>query len=134
MDKCDEEVFNFGTTVAVASDVSPQVMEAWCQKVAKESGQKVDWGYMAGRAVVKALGDLGAVDKAAYWHCICDGKPSTMQRDGALKGMGGAKSCYGYFPGGHNHWSNFIGESSNGRMPDSESGDEGSNPSSPTNE
>lgn len=65
---------------------------------------------MGGRAVVKALGDLERVDSAAYWCCTLDGKPSTLDRNGKLKDFGGAKSCYGYYPGGENHWSNNISE------------------------
>jgi hypothetical protein len=36
-------------------------MERWVQSIAKDSGQRVDWHYFAGRAVVKALGDADAV-------------------------------------------------------------------------
>lgn len=105
MTKCDQEVYEHGKTIAVVVDAHSEVVEAWCQRVAKDSGQKVDWHYMAGRAVVRALGDLEAVDNAAYWTIILDGKPATLHGDGKLQGLGGAKSCYGYFPGGDNHWS-----------------------------
>ena len=39
-------------------------MEGWVKKVAELSGQSVDWHFVGGRAVVKALGDLGKVAEA----------------------------------------------------------------------
>ena len=59
--RCDDEVFNKGTTIAVVAEIWPEVMEAWTKKVAKESGQKVDWSYAGGKAVVKALGNIEEV-------------------------------------------------------------------------
>lgn len=88
-------------------------MEAWAKRLALDSGQKVDWHFVGGRAVVKALGDLEKVDQCAYYVCRIsrdNGKTfqiETMDGDGKLANFGGAKSCYGYYPGGHNHWSNF---------------------------
>ena len=95
-EECNKEVYEHGKTIAVMGDVAGEIVEVWCKLVAKESGQKVDWYYMGGRAVIKAVGDLKKVDLAAYGDC---GKP------GALKYLGGAQSWYGYHPSGENHWS-----------------------------
>lgn len=92
--KCDDEVYRNGKTVAVNGDLAAEVAESYAQMVSQKSGQKVDWFYMGGRAVFKAIGDLKKVDEAMYWG-----------NDGALRGLGGAKSWYGYYPGGENHWS-----------------------------
>ena len=92
--KCDEEVYQSGKTVAVNGELSAEMAEAYAKMVAQKSGQKVDWFYVGGRAVFKAIGDLKRVDDVMYW-----GSENTLQ------GLGGAKSWYGYFPGGENHWS-----------------------------
>ena len=39
-------------------------MEEWVKKVAKLSGQPVDWHFVGGRARILALGDLGKVREA----------------------------------------------------------------------
>lgn len=93
--RCDSRVFADGKIIALLGSVHSEVMEAWCRRIAQESGQKVDWSFSGGRAVVKALGDLEMVDKCAYWGFD----------EGLLQGLGGAKSGAGYFPGGYNHWS-----------------------------
>jgi len=86
-DKCDQEVFDQGDSVAVL-DACMHVAEEWVQKVAKASGQKVDWHYSGGVANVLYLGDharvLAAVErlrpelererpKTAEHSCQCEG-------------------------------------------------------------
>lgn len=61
---CDDEVFEKGHVVFLGDGVSSNRMEAWVQEVAKESGQRVDWHFVGGRATVKALGDLEKVQHA----------------------------------------------------------------------
>lgn len=40
--------------------------EAWVVKVRERSGQRVDWGYSCGYAIVSYLGDRAAVLKAIW--------------------------------------------------------------------
>lgn len=94
-DECDKDVYENGKVIAVFGDIAKEIVEVWCKLVAKESGQKVDWHYVGGRAVVKAVGDLNKVDKAAF----------NFYEENAVRYLGGAKSWYGYYPGGENHWS-----------------------------
>ena len=61
---CDAKVFRKGTAVFLGWDISSNRMENWVQQVAKVSGQRVDWSFFGGRAVVKALGDIQAVRDA----------------------------------------------------------------------
>ena len=89
--KCTTDVYNNGKTVIVIGDGAAEDIEEWVKKVAEKSGQKVDWHYVGGRAVVKALGDLKAVDDAIYTQGMID------QLECA--------PMYGYNPGGRNHWS-----------------------------
>lgn len=61
---CDAEVFRDGTVVLVTSSIPSNAMEQWVQRVAELSGQRVDWHFVGGRAVVKAVGDLRKVHAA----------------------------------------------------------------------
>ena len=61
---CDAKVFNKGKAVFVGWDISSNRMENWVQQVAEVSGQRVDWSFCGGRAVVKVLGDIQAVRDA----------------------------------------------------------------------
>lgn len=62
--RCDPEVYSKGTTVGLTHTIASCAMEKWVQKVAKESDQRVDWFFMGGRAVIRALGDLEKVREA----------------------------------------------------------------------
>lgn len=46
-------------------DASMRAAEAWAQKVAARSGQRVDWHYSGGRANVLVLGDHAVALMAA---------------------------------------------------------------------
>lgn len=63
-DKCDPEVYENGTSVFVTHTIRAVDIEVWVQKIAKDSGQKVDWHYSGGRAQILALGDLVKVRAA----------------------------------------------------------------------
>ena len=102
MQDCDPEVYEKGRVVAViGSWVYSEVIEAYVNRVARESGQRLDWHYFAGAAVIKAIGDLEKVDKVMYW----DSPNFNNDLRDELKNFGKIKSCMGYFPGGRNHWS-----------------------------
>lgn len=58
---CDDEVFRSGTHIFTTHSIPSNAMEGWVREVAERSGQRVDWYFVAGRAVVKALGDIVAV-------------------------------------------------------------------------
>lgn len=55
---CDNEVFENGTCIFIGDSVPSNAMEGWVKQVATDSRQRVDWHFVAGRAVVKALGDI----------------------------------------------------------------------------
>lgn len=56
MDRCDQEVFDKGQSLAAIDGRSKDV-NPWVEKVAQESGQRVDWHYSGGVAHVLVLGD-----------------------------------------------------------------------------
>lgn len=62
-ERCDPEVWELGKVIAVL-DARTVHAEPWVQSVAKRSGQKVDWSYFGGRAVVRYVGDYYAVLRA----------------------------------------------------------------------
>ena len=62
--RCNQEVYEHGTVVFVTHSIPSAKLEEWVQKVAKLSQQPVDWHFVGGRAVIKALGDLGKVMQA----------------------------------------------------------------------
>jgi len=89
---CDQEVYESGTVIAVLIDVAGEIVELWCKLIAKESGQRVDWHYVGGRAVIKALGDIKKVESVIF--------PAYSAEPDRVAYLGGAKSCYGYYPNG----------------------------------
>lgn len=60
---CDSAVYRRGETICVFHAPS-RPTEAWVRKVAKLSGQRVDWHYVAGYARVAFIGDRAAVRAA----------------------------------------------------------------------
>lgn len=60
-DKCDFDVYTNGTTVFLTHTIRAKEIEIWVQKIALDSGQKVDWHYVGGRAFVLSLGNLNKV-------------------------------------------------------------------------
>lgn len=61
---CEREIYERGTVILVTAEVSSNRMEGWVKKVAERSGQSVDWHFLGGQAVVKAIGDIKAVKEA----------------------------------------------------------------------
>lgn len=61
---CDDEIYRTGSVVFQTYGVSSNRMESWVKNIARDSGQRVDWLFVAGCAVVKAIGDLAAVHKS----------------------------------------------------------------------
>ncbi len=58
---CDPEIFESGTVVFMGVNVPSELVESWVKRVASTSDQRVDWHFVAGRAIVKALGDVDKV-------------------------------------------------------------------------
>jgi hypothetical protein len=58
---CDREVFEDGKVVVMLGNVSSAVMEDWVKSLRECSGERIDWHYAAGRAVVKVIGDIALV-------------------------------------------------------------------------
>lgn len=58
---CDPEIEKKGTVVLTTHSVPSCATERWVKKVAEQSGQRVDWGFVGGAIVIKALGDLDKV-------------------------------------------------------------------------
>jgi hypothetical protein len=68
MDRCDAEVFQKGQPLLMATTGEVggnKLFESWVQKVAKASGQRVDWHYSGGIAQVLVLGDWQKARDAA---------------------------------------------------------------------
>ncbi len=61
---CDRDVYTDGTPVFRTDTIRSFNLEPWVQKVAALSGQRVDWHFAGGRAIVLALGDLAKVRAA----------------------------------------------------------------------
>jgi hypothetical protein len=61
---CDSEIYSNGQTILIVGNVPSEVMEEWVKAVATASGERVDWHFVAGWAVVKALGDIDAARAA----------------------------------------------------------------------
>lgn len=60
MSACDKNVFEKGLGICIV-DGHVDDIEAWVQKVAQRSGQRMDWHYAVGRAHVLYIGDYQAV-------------------------------------------------------------------------
>lgn len=67
MDRCDDEVFKRGVPLLLADTFrcGAAGFELWVQRVAQESGQRVDWHYSGGVAHVLVLGDHALAKAAA---------------------------------------------------------------------
>lgn len=60
-----KDVMNDGDILLVLDGDSDSV-EKWVKRVAEVSGQQVDWGYVAGRVLVKYIGDYGLAMSAVH--------------------------------------------------------------------
>jgi len=76
--RCNSDVYNNGRTIAVINSIGNERTELIVRLAARESNQKIDWFYMAGRAIVRVIGDpykaLDALQK--HLHSL---KPSYYQ-------------------------------------------------------
>ncbi|MCX6746147.1 MAG: hypothetical protein NTX00_03990 [Candidatus Parcubacteria bacterium] len=63
-ERCDPKVYKKGIHVFTTHSIPSEKIEEWVKKIAQQSGQKVDWHYFAGRAIVKALGNIEKVRAA----------------------------------------------------------------------
>lgn len=61
---CDPDVFARGVPILVSNTIRAVDFEPWVRKVAGLSGQRVDWHYAGGRAIVLCLGDVAAASAA----------------------------------------------------------------------
>lgn len=66
-EKCDEEIYAHGTPIAMIAGSSLDIQEI-VEEASSLSGIQMDWHYVAGRGVIKTLGDA----KLAYhWLSLC---------------------------------------------------------------
>ncbi len=61
---CDKEILENGTVVLLAHSIPSNAMESKVKEIAELSEQRVDWNFVGGHAVVKALGNLDKVYQA----------------------------------------------------------------------
>jgi hypothetical protein len=59
-ERCDPEIFEKGNPVCVITGPSTEI-EAWVKAIATIAKARVDWHRVAGRAVVKHLGDAASL-------------------------------------------------------------------------
>jgi len=63
LDQCDKNIFQNGIVVMVTHTIPALDLEIWVRKIAEESGQQVDWHYVGGRAVIKAIGNIDHIQE-----------------------------------------------------------------------
>jgi hypothetical protein len=62
---CNQDVFDRGTLMFQTHSIGgSNAIERWVQKIAKVSGELVDWHFAGGRVMVLALGNLDRVKAA----------------------------------------------------------------------
>jgi len=98
--RCNSDVYNNGQTIAVINSIGKERTELIVRLAARKSGQKIDWFYMAGRAVVRCIGDpykaLDALQKQLhslkpvyyqiYLENLCPGCHEVLDYDEDLSG------------------------------------------------
>jgi hypothetical protein len=62
---CAPDVYRDGTLILHTQNIDYHDMEQWVRKVARESGQRVDWHPVGGRPCVLALGDVAKARETA---------------------------------------------------------------------
>lgn len=55
---CEENIFKNGKFVTMITGGSSQLIELYINLCSEECGQKMDWHYVGGRAVIKTIGDV----------------------------------------------------------------------------
>ena len=58
LEPCDPEIFESGVILLITETRGAREFELWVEEIRKLTGQRIDWSYFAGRAVVRALGDI----------------------------------------------------------------------------
>lgn len=64
-DECDKDVYNDGKVLAIV-DLPKNDANRITSQASKESGQRIDWHFVAGRVVIKVLGDAQKAADALY--------------------------------------------------------------------
>ena len=64
LEQCDPKFIKFGKPVLTIHAILSDEIEALVRKLADISGQKVDWRFTNGKAVVLVIGDVEKVKKA----------------------------------------------------------------------
>ena len=59
--KCEKDIYENGQMVAMIAGPRSATIEDWVTGVREASGQRVDWHFAGGRAIVLAIGDLPRV-------------------------------------------------------------------------
>lgn len=54
---CDNQIFNEGAVVAIITGGSTHIIELIIKTANENTSEKMDWHFIAGRAVVKTLGN-----------------------------------------------------------------------------
>jgi len=90
--------------MAVILNMWGEVLEKYVECLREKSRvEKIDWHWMGGRALIRALGtpeELKRIDEVMFWRFL---------HEGSLQGLP-CQSCYGYFPRGENHWTTQGGD------------------------
>lgn len=60
----DRECLDKGTVIYRGHGGDAHQIEAWVRKLAKESGQRLDWFFAIDTVVVKCLGDMNKASEA----------------------------------------------------------------------
>jgi hypothetical protein len=61
--ECDPEVYEKGECVWLVAGLCSTAIEAVVVRVREETGAKVDWHYMAGRGLIRVVGDDDSKEK-----------------------------------------------------------------------
>ena len=80
---CDKEISEHGRVIA-HFHARATTTEDWVKRVAAESGQRVDWHYSAGYAIVLFIGDYAKV-RAAVERLLPDLREACSKTDWPLE-------------------------------------------------
>lgn len=80
--RCDEAIYREGRTIFVLDDygVGNRGVERWVRSLAEASGQRVDWHYAGGLAVVLYIGEWRKV-RDAERRLRCPGRLMRIMPD-----------------------------------------------------
>ncbi len=92
---CNDKIHRKGTHLFTTHSIPAEKIEKWVKQVAQMSGQKVDWHYFGGRAVILALGNARQISKVT--QAIKDLLPEHDRLMAETVGPEFADICKGYF-------------------------------------